>query len=92
MAEKGLSIPQIKSITGHQSDSVVQEYISNTKSLRMNSGAALAFGDQPVSVLGRRPNPYMMEEQQFYRYNQQPIININLGNNSNVATVTPEKL
>ena len=45
MAESGLTLIQIKSITGHSSDTVVQGYVENTARLRRTSSEALQFGD-----------------------------------------------
>ena len=44
MAESGLTLVQIKSVTGHNSDTVVQGYIENTERLRRTSSETLQFG------------------------------------------------
>jgi hypothetical protein len=44
MAEKGLTIPQMKAISGHHSDTVLQQYIDNSDKLKSIGENALAIG------------------------------------------------
>ena len=39
-----MTIPQIKLVTGHKSDSVVQEYIDQSKTMKRSAAAALSVG------------------------------------------------
>ena len=78
MAEKGCTIPQIKAISDHNSDSVLQGYIDNTRQLRMNSANILAFGTDNHQMLLQRMDEYRQERQIRQRVQtQQPVININ---------------
>jgi hypothetical protein len=45
MAEKGLSIPQMKAISGHNSDTVLQQYIDQSDKLKSVGENALAIGN-----------------------------------------------
>lgn len=42
MAEMGMTLPQIKAATGHNSDSVVQNYINNSKRMKRIAAAAVS--------------------------------------------------
>ena len=42
-ADKGLSLPQIKAISGHKSDTVVQSYISKSDAMRTVAARALSL-------------------------------------------------
>jgi len=46
MAERGLTLPQIKNVTGHKSDKVVQGYINRSRRMGMIGAEALAVGSQ----------------------------------------------
>jgi len=43
-ADAGMTLPQIKSTTGHKSDSVVQGYIDNSMVQKRTSADALSVG------------------------------------------------
>ena len=60
MAESGNTLVEIKSVTGHNSDTVVQGYIDNTETLRRKSSEALQFNDStnPSSKQQRTDNNY----------------------------------
>ena len=45
MAEKGLTIPQMKAISGHNSDTVLQQYIDQSDKLKSVGENALAIGN-----------------------------------------------
>ena len=47
-ADKGLSLPQIKAISGHKSDTVVQSYISKSDAMRTLAARALSLDVSPV--------------------------------------------
>jgi hypothetical protein len=48
-ANAGLSLPQIKALTGHKSDTVVQRYIERSMPMIEACAAGTAVGDVPVS-------------------------------------------
>ena len=54
MAEKGLTIPQMKAISGHHSDTVLQQYIDNSDKLKSIGENALAIGTDTASTTPTR--------------------------------------
>ena len=46
-AEAGLTIPEIKQITGHKSDTVVYGYIAGSKRMKEKAADALAVSSIP---------------------------------------------
>ena len=46
MAEHGLTIPQMKAISGHTSDTVLQQYINESKGLKRGAEDVLAIGNK----------------------------------------------
>jgi len=50
MTNSGMSLPQIKAVSGHKSDSVVQGYIDHSKLLRSTAANAVAVVGQKRSI------------------------------------------
>jgi hypothetical protein len=71
-AEAGLSLPQIKSLSNHKSDTVVQGYIANTVHMKSITSAALAMPTRdPVEFDHHAPDgqsPSKKRQPQSYNY------------------------
>jgi len=55
-AESGLTIPQMKQVTGHKSDTVVQGYIDRTELMKRKAAVALATSAQEPAVSTSEPS------------------------------------
>ena len=54
MAEHGCTLPQMKAITGHRSDMVLQDYISNSRNMQYAGNDALTIGSSATTVVTKR--------------------------------------
>lgn len=82
MADAGLSLPQIRSVSGHRSSKVLEGYIENSNAMRTVTSNALALG--PTSSSSSDPPPRQKRPLEPTTVAMPPTITINI-NNSNFS-------
>ncbi len=78
LANKGLTLPQIKTMTGHLSDTVVQGYIDKSTVMKELGATALSVGDSSTKQRCSRPRADESEDEHSPPSKKRASININL--------------
>jgi len=82
VAEAGLTVQQIKCVTGHKSDEVVQGYIDNTNAMRLIGSRSLQLEGSIVQQPAKKPRTDDAQDLKESGNGNTYNITINLGDSS----------